>query len=454
MRRLDLRTYVPRRPDHLDVYACGPTVYAPVHLGNARPYVTFLLLARVARSRGMTTRVVYNLTDVNDKIDVAAAAAGVRPEVHAQRMIDAYVAATDALGQGRPDAEPRVTGAIGQITAMIEALVSGGHAYESNGDVFFDVTSDPAYGSLSGRSLTDLVSQGEDDEVTSRKHHPMDWVLWKGAKAHWAGHVFDSPWGPGRPGWHIECSAMSATLLGEGFDVHGGGVDLLFPHHEDEAAQSRCSHGVEQARAWLHNGMVTVGDAQGADDKMAKSDGSAFGLAVALDRWGPAAIVIWMLGAHYRQPLRFSSVLLDGAERRAGRLGARVRALDDGPLPEQARTHLADIDEALADDLNTPRALAALGRLLDEADGSGRAEVIGVLDLLGLGILTVEPLVEVGDDVRALADERTRARAAQDWPRADALREQLAGLGWQVTDEVGGSSLAPVPGYPGLGLPR
>ncbi|KAB2856007.1 MAG: cysteine--tRNA ligase, partial [Bauldia sp.] len=281
------------------IYACGPTVYSRIHIGNARPYVVFMLLRRFLDHEGRSPKLVVNVTDVNDKIYDAARAAGRPSSEFAAEMTAAYVADTDALGIGRPDAEPLATETIAEIVALIEALVESGHAYESGGDVYYRVRSFPDYGKLSNRDPAEM-DQGEEAGTASLKRDPLDFALWKAAKegedTRW-----DSPWGPGRPGWHIECSAMAEKELGAEFDIHGGGIDLVFPHHENEIAQTEGARGVPLARIWMHNGMVQT-DAE----KMSKSEGNIFQLSAALERFGAPAVVAYLASGHYRQPLAFS----------------------------------------------------------------------------------------------------------------------------------------------------
>src|SRR6202167_662575 len=296
----------PRDPGRVGIYACGPTVYSRIHIGNARPFVVFSVLKRFLQHEGYEVTFVANVTDVNDKIYDAAQAQG-RPSIEwAMEMTANYVADTDALGLGRPDREPLASQTMVAIVSYIRDLIDSGHAYESGGDVFFRVRSDVGYGSLSHRRVEDL-DQGEGVEGTERKQDSLDFALWKARKpdedAWWP-----SPWGDGRPGWHIECSAMAEKALGVGFDIHGGGSDLLFPHHENEAAQTRCARGEELARIWMHNGMI-----QTTGEKMAKSAGNIAPLHEVIEQYGRDAVVMYLIGGHYRQPLAFSSSELEEA---------------------------------------------------------------------------------------------------------------------------------------------
>src|ERR1022692_144276 len=303
----ELRPLRPRDPGKVGIYACGPTVYSRIHIGNARPFVVFSVLKRFLEHEGYEVSFVANVTDVNEKIYDAARAQG-RPSTElAVEMTANYLADTDALGLGRPDREPLASQTMDAIVSYIRELIDSGHAYESGGDVFFRVRSDTGYGSLSHRRLEDL-DQGEGDSgphpSAQRKEDQLDFALWKARKpdedAWWP-----SPWGDGRPGWHIECSAMAEEALGVNFDIHGGGSDLLFPHHENEAAQTRCARGIELARIWMHNGMIQL-----TGEKMAKSVGNIALLHEVLERYGRDAVVMYLISGHYRHPLAFGEAEL------------------------------------------------------------------------------------------------------------------------------------------------
>ncbi len=294
------------------IYACGPTVYSRIHIGNARPFVVFSLLSRFLKSEGYRAKLVVNVTDINDKIYEAAKAVSEPSEEFARRMTAAYFEDTDRLGLDRPDAEPLASETIGGIVGLISDLVDSGHAYESGGDVYFRVRSFDGYGKLSNRRTEDM-DQGEEAGSASLKERPLDFALWK---AHKEGEdtSWDSPWGPGRPGWHIECSAMAEAELGPSFAIHGGGSDLVFPHHENEIAQSEAA-GRPFARVWMHNGMIETDAA-----KMSKSEGNIFQLSEALDRYGREAVVAYLISGHYRQPLAFGVAEMDQAVARVERL--------------------------------------------------------------------------------------------------------------------------------------
>ena len=299
------------RPDdrgEVGIYACGPTVYGRIHIGNARPYVIFTLLKRFLEHEGLRAKLVINVTDINDKIYDAARQAGEPSAEYAAEMTAAYVADTDALGLERPDAEPLASGTIGEIVSLIGALIDSGHAYQANGDVYFRVRSFDDYGKLSNRDPAEM-DQGEEAGTASLKEDPLDFALWKGHKEG-EDTSWDSPWGQGRPGWHIECSAMSEKELGPDFAIHGGGIDLVFPHHENEIAQTEAARGVPLAEIWMHNGLVQLDE-----EKMSKSVGNIFQLSDAVERYGGQTVVAYLISGHYRQPLAFSDEQLQEARR-------------------------------------------------------------------------------------------------------------------------------------------
>jgi len=442
--------------EEVGIYACGPTVYSRIHIGNARPFVVFSLLARFLRSEGYSVKLVINVTDVNDKIYDAAREAAEPSAEFAERMTAAYLEDTERLGLGRPDAEPLATETIDGIVALISELVESGHAYESGGDVYFRVRSFDGYGKLSNREPQDM-DQGEEAGSELLKEDPLDFALWK---AHKEGEdtCWDSPWGPGRPAWHIECSVMAEEELGASFAIHGGGSDLVFPHHENEIAQSEGA-GRPFARLWMHNGMIETDAA-----KMSKSEGNIFQLSEALDRYGRDAVVDYLVSGHYRQPLAFGAEQMEQAVARCERLrnffrkhragGSRGRPPGEPP-PGQQRggsvggspgARLEAFRRALADDFNTPRAMAEVFELVGEAnreDVPGAPEAVEeMLQLLGLGSLAE---AEEGADAAAdeLLAEREKARAARDFARADELRQRLADLGWEVRDSPDGARLVP-----------
>jgi cysteinyl-tRNA synthetase len=461
MREVTIRDTLSGEPRTLDgsrevgIYACGPTVYSRIHIGNARPYVVFSLFARFLRAEGYRVKFVVNVTDVNDKIYTAAAAAGEPSGEFAKQMTAAYFEDTDRLGLGRPDAEPLATETIAGIVDLISELVAGGHAYEAGGDVYFRVRSFDGYGELSNRRPEDM-DQGEEAGSASLKQDPLDFALWK-AQKEGEDTSWESPWGRGRPAWHIECSVMAEQELGAEFAIHGGGSDLVFPHHENEIAQSEAA-GRPFARAWMHNGMVESDAA-----KMSKSDGNIFQLKQALDAYGREAVVLYLISGHYRQPLAFGPEEMQQSVARVERLRNFFRdhalGASGGTSPSQQRggsvevppdAHKERFLEALADDFNTPRALAEAFELVGSAN---RGEILGgeaapvlaeMLGLIGLSSLTQPDQGAEADSAAAeLMSEREAARAAKDFAKADEIRDRLADLGWEVRDSAEGPRLVP-----------
>jgi cysteinyl-tRNA synthetase len=429
------------------IYFCGPTVYGPIHIGNARPYIVFSVLKRYLTRSGYAVKLVSNLTDVNDKIYDAARREGVPSGELAARFSAQYVADTDRLGLGRPDLEPKVTESVPEIVALIESLVTGGLAYAAEGDVYFRVRDFPAYGQLSGRKTEDMDST----DPGTGKESPLDFALWKGRKPDedtW----WESPWGPGRPGWHIECSAMAETALGREFEIHGGGIDLAFPHHENELAQSEGAHGGRMAKAWMHNEMLELGG-----DKMSKSDGNIALLRDVLDAWPAETVIAFMLTRHYRSKLPYSDDELAEAERVCERFRNAFRTIDralgapgqttDAELAAALISGRVAFHAALDDDFNTPGGIAALFdlvRAINRAcEGTARPshgqlqevrrELSSLLDMLGLGRLA-DAAVGVPPEVERLVAEREAARAARDFARSDAARDALLDLGYEVRD--------------------
>jgi cysteinyl-tRNA synthetase len=419
------------------IYACGPTVYGRIHIGNARPYVIFTLLKRFLAQQGYDATLVINVTDINDKIYDAAREAGRRSGEFAAEMTAAYRADTDALDLGRPDAEPLATETIGEIVALIEALIEGGHAYAADGDVYFRVRSFDGYGKLSNRDPAEM-DQGEEAGSASLKEEPLDFALWKGTKGD-EDTSWDSPWGKGRPGWHIECSAMAEKELGPEFAVHGGGIDLVFPHHENEIAQTEAARGKPLARAWMHNGMVQLDEA-----KMSKSEGNIFQLSEAIDRYGAQAVVAYLASGHYRQPLAFSDDALREAAARVEGIRNYVREAPGGEPDEFLADRRGAFLDALSDDFNTPRAFAALAEIVAEGNRrqlpGARGALEELLPLLGLESL-LSPDEEADPEAERLLAEREEARSAKDFDRADAIRDRLGELGWEVRDGAEGARL-------------
>ncbi len=435
--------FVPLDPKRVTMYLCGPTVYNYVHIGNARGPVVFDVLARLLRRHYPGVVYARNITDVEDKINAAALSEGVPISTITARYAQAYHDDMAGLGIAAPDIEPYATAHIGEIIAMSQALITGGHAYVAEGHVLFDVASYPDYGVLSGRDTEELIA-GARVEVAPYKRNPVDFVLWKPSPPELAG--WDSPWGRGRPGWHIECSAMCAAQLGETIDIHAGGVDLLFPHHENEIAQSTCAHGGRTfARWWMHNGMLTF-DGR----KMSKSLGNVLLVHELLKAHPAEALRLRLLSGHYRQPLDWSETAinqaistLDGWYRVLRDLATVDVAVGTMPVPER-------VEAALCDDLNTPQALAELAVLADAARQSGtpaaKAALLGGGALLGLLQQDAEAWFKRGGEqtidasrVETLLEERRAARAARDFKRADAIRDELAGMNIAIEDSPQGT---------------
>ena len=435
------RPLEPREPGRVGIYACGPTVYGRIHVGNARPFVVFAQLKRFLEHEGLEVTLVENVTDVNDKIYDAAAAADIPSAELAREMTAHYLADTDRLDLGRPDHEPLASETIAEIVELIGALIEGGHAYAVDGDVYFRVRSYPRYGELSHRDV-EHMDQGEGVEGAERKEDPLDFALWK-AQKEGEDTAWDAPWGRGRPGWHIECSAMAESLLGLEFEIHGGGSDLVFPHHENEAAQTRAARDRDLARLWVHNGMVRFGE-----DKMAKSVGNVRPLAEELDRWGRDALLMYFCGGHYHQPLAYSDSELEQAQASVHRVREAARRLHEGPSPEDMAPLRDQFFDALAEDFNTAAALDALFRWVREAN---KREDVGDAHLREmLGVLGLENLLAVGDaaepDAEALdlARQREAARGERDFGEADRLRDELHTRGWEVRDSPEGPELIPL----------
>ena len=418
----ELRELEPAPDGTVGFYVCGPTIYDRIHVGNARPVVVFLQMKRYLEWRGQPVRLVENITDINDKIYVAARARGVRSDDLAAEMARAFIDDTDRLGLGRPDDEPLASETIPEIVALIEELIASGHAYEAGGDVYFAVRTFDRYGELSGQR-PDEAEAGARVEPGEHKRDPVDFALWKATKDDedtW----WPSPWGDGRPAWHIECSAMAEKLLGREFAVHGGGRDLIFPHHENEIAQS-CSIGRGFARVWAHNGMLRL-----EGEKMSKSEGNIDPLSDALDRWGAETLIMFMLQAHYASPVDYNDAALERAQAACETLRNRLRSgSGHDPAVEAA------VCEALDDDFATPRAVALLFRAPPEA----RDTVADVLGVLGLGALAEADPAPA--EVEDLAKARDEARVRRDYAESDRLREEIAARGCEVRDTAQGHDL-------------
>ena len=444
-----LEPFTPNDPERITFYVCGPTVYSFAHLGNARPPVLFGLLARLLKR--IYPKVIYarNITDVDDKINAAAMAQNVPIQTITERFTAIYQQDMAAVGADQPDIEPKATAHIDDIIAMCELLISSKHAYAAQGHVLFDVESFADYGRLSGRSLKDMIA-GARVEIAPYKKNAADFVLWKPSTPELPG--WDSPWGRGRPGWHIECSAMSKAHLGETLDIHAGGNDLLFPHHENEVAQSTCAHGGKRfANYWLHNGMLTVNGA-----KMSKSIGNTLLIDTLRQRYAPEVLRYFLLSGHYRQPLDFSDSAIEQAKTTLDRLYTTMRTLETAPISAADLNHVAStpfenpVFQALCQDLNTPVALAELNGLAKVAlsadaaqSGVANARFLQAAELLSLLQQGVNAWFQGSAPTDASFDaqlaERGAARAAKDFARADAIRKQLLAQGIVIEDTAAGA---------------
>ncbi|HEX6866988.1 MAG TPA: cysteine--tRNA ligase [Caulobacteraceae bacterium] len=441
------RDFVPRDEKRVTMYVCGPTVYGYAHIGNARPVVVFDVLFRLLRHLYGEDVVVYarNVTDVDDKINAKAQAEGVDISVITDRYFAAYEEDMGALGALTPTIQPRATQHIEAMQAQIAGLIQRGMAYAEQGHALFDTQAFPDYGKLSGRPLDEMIA-GARVEVAPYKRHPADFVLWKPSKL--GEPEWESPWGPGRPGWHIECSAMIESELGLPIDIHGGGIDLVFPHHENELAQGVCAHGGgEFARFWMHNGFLDM-----AGEKMSKSLGNVL-IPHDLLKAIPGEVLRWaLLSAHYRQPLDWTEALIEQSRAALDRFyGALQRVKGIAASGADAPAGFLD---ALTDDLNTPKAIAelfGLAKALETAHGEAekarlKGELLAAANLLGF--LDKDPDVwfagAADDDLRAqvetLLEQRLEARKAKDWPTADRIREQLDSLGVIVMDGPQGAT--------------
>jgi cysteinyl-tRNA synthetase len=414
---------LPEPPGPIRMYFCGPTVYARAHIGNARPFVLGMWLRSWLRERGYDVELVHNITDINDKIYAAA------PDGSAELAEEAagwYLQDTGDLGLGMPDALPKATDYVPQIVRFIAELVDGEFAYPAGGDVYFRVASFPEYGRLSGRHDEEgaLRNPSEEEEQNELKEDARDFALWKGHKEGedtW----WESPWGRGRPGWHIECSVMAEELLGAVFEIHGGGLDLVFPHHENEMAQSRAL-GHDFAQAWMHNGMLRF-----VGEKMSKSLGNVRTIRQALDDWGREAVLLFFLGGLWSKPIDYSDDALRQAQARADRL-REVFRLPSEPAAEGEWERFA---AALDDDFNTPEALAVMH--------SWRDHDLLRRSLRFFGLESLAEQVDAPEEVVSLAERRRQARAGGDFGEADRLREEIEQAGWVVRDEAAGFTLVP-----------
>ena len=435
--------FVPIVPGEARVYVCGMTVYDYCHVGHARVFVVFDMIVRYLRARGYKVTYVRNITDIDDKIIQRARERGEDVDTLTARFIDAMHEDERRLSVLPPDAEPRATRHLDEIVAMIRTLVDKGYAYRAgNGDVYYRVRRFEPYGRLSGKSLDEL-RVGARVEADEAKDDPIDFVVWKAAKP--GEPQWNSPWGPGRPGWHIECSAMSTRCLGPHFDIHGGGADLQFPHHENEIAQSEAATGRTFVNVWMHNGFVRVDD-----EKMSKSLGNFFTIREVLERYDAEVLRYFILASHYRSPLNYSDEALDQAKAALTRLYTAIKDADDAPLDAAAEERFK---AAMDDDFNTPTALAVLFELareanrLRETDPKAAATQVATLRALAgvLGLLQRDPraFLQAGDglsaeEIQRLIDRRRDAKRARDFAEADRIRAELAARGVVLEDRAGG----------------
>ena len=453
------------QPDQqeLGIYVCGPTVYQRIHIGNGRTFAMFQAFVRYLRYCGLTVNYVRNITDVNDKIYTAARDEGIGSEQLALRGTQWFHEDMDRLGLGRPDKEPLASEAIAEMIALIEELIAGGLAYESKGDVYFRVDRFSDYGRLSNQQLEQMIegsrAMSADDTDAGNKENQLDFALWKATKAS-EDTSWGSPWGKGRPGWHIECSAMAESLLGREFDVHGGGLDLIFPHHENEVAQSKGA-GRGFARIWMHAGMLEIGK-----EKMSKSEGNIATLKEVLDQWPAWVVILFFFGASYRSPLEFSDEALEESRkggmritealRRSERYLASVETRDAGdPNFADSAQNWEGIHEALQDDFNTSNALSELFGLVYDLNTAvnehatpqivrNLRKAIGeFLELFALDDLHPQS-VDLTDEVQGMLAQREEARRKKDFDESDRLRDVLQEMGFVVRDTADGADVVPV----------
>ena len=439
--------FVPIQPGTAKIYACGPTVYNYFHIGNARPFIIFDTLRRYLEYIGLKVTFVQNFTDVDDKMIARAKEEGVTLKALGQRFIKEYN--TDAKGLGIRDADvhPKATEHIGDIIMLVKTLVDKGHAYEVDGDVYFDVLSFPGYGKLSGQSLEDLQA-GARIDVTDVKHNPEDFALWKAAKE--GEDSWDSPWGKGRPGWHIECSAMSMKYLGDTIDIHGGGQDLVFPHHENEIAQSEAATGKPFANYWMHNGYINIDN-----QKMSKSKGNFFTVRDIAQKYDLSIVRLFMLSAHYRNPVNFSEELIQQAAAAMMRIKncrdnlKHIIAHGSGEKIDVAGdicTLEENFKRAMDDDLNTAEAIGVIFEYIrdinlafeDGGNAQSAQEALDALDRI-LDVLGIVPKDDsIPDNIKEMAEHRRKARAEKDFATADKLRDEIAALGYELKDTPDG----------------
>lgn len=450
--------FVPIEPGKVGIYACGPTVYNYFHVGNARPFIVFDVLRRYLEHRGYQVTFVQNFTDIDDKMIRRANEEGITVKELGDRFIKEYYQDAAALGIRKATVHPRATEHIGDIIRLVKTLQDKGYAYEVNGDVYFDTQKDAGYGKLSGQNLDDLEA-GARVGVDEGKRHPADFALWKAQKP--GEPACKSPWGVGRPGWHIECSAMSMKYLGETFDIHCGGKDLLFPHHENEVAQSECATGKPFAHYWMHNGFINIDN-----EKMSKSAGNFFTVRDILKEYEAEDVRMFMLSAQYRSPINFSREMIAQAHASLQRLYTardnmafllrhapeRDMTAEEQALLGRVQEAVARFDGAMDDDLNTADAMGALFDIVKDANvtlnaQSSRAAVRGTLDTLQaladvLGLLEKEYSEKLPEDIQAMVSQRAQARKEKDWKKSDMLRDAIKAAGYSIEDTPQGQKVA------------
>ena len=448
--------FVPIEPGKVRIYSCGPTVYNYFHIGNARPFIMFDLLRRYLEYRGYEVKFVQNFTDIDDKMIKRANEEGTTVEELGDRFIAEYFKDADALGIHRATVHPRATRHIGDIIGLIKRLEKNGLAYNVNGDVYFDTEAFPGYGKLSGQNLEDLEA-GARIDVDDAKRHPMDFALWKAQKP--GEPAWPSPWGMGRPGWHIECSAMSMKYLGETIDIHCGGKDLLFPHHENEIAQSEGATGKPYVRYWMHNGFINIDN-----EKMSKSKGNFFTVRDIAKEYNLEAVRLFMLSAQYRSPINFSRDQIEAANASLTRLyTARdqlrflLKSAQDKPMTESEQEQVTRLkqyesrfDDAMDDDLNTADAIGAIFELVKDANVSLNAEsskqavqatLDKLMELCGILGLLQKTDDELPAEIQQMVDERAQARKEKNWKRSDELRDAIKAAGYVLEDTPQGQKV-------------
>ena len=449
--------FVPLTPGKVGIYACGPTVYDYFHIGNARPFIVFDVLRRYLTHRGYEVTFVQNFTDIDDKMIRRANEEGITVKELGDRFIAEYYKDAASLGVRPATVHPRATEHMQDIINLVKTLQDKGYAYEVDGDVYFDTQKDQGYGKLSGQNLDDLEA-GARIDVDDVKKHPADFALWKAQKP--GEPAWESPWSMGRPGWHIECSAMSMKYLGKTFDIHAGGKDLLFPHHENEVAQSECATGQPFARYWMHNGFINIDN-----EKMSKSLGNFFTVRDIVKEYNPEDVRMFMLSAHYRSPVNFSRDMVAQAHASLQRLytardhmlflskSAKDQPLsqEENALLEKIAAHAQRFDDAMDDDLNTADAMGAIFELVKDAnvslnDQSSKAVIEKILAVLTeltdvLGLLAKKADDGLPAEIQEMVDARAQARKERNWKRSDELRDALAAAGYLVKDTPQGQNV-------------